>query len=80
MKEVGAYEAKTHLAALLDEVAQGGTIVITRHGHPLAILSPYARPTQPVSISEAVQGLREMRAKYRASPDEIKEMLDEGRR
>lgn len=30
MKEVGAYEAKTHLAELLDPVLAGATITITR--------------------------------------------------
>ena len=42
MREVGAFEAKTHLSALLDEVASGETIIITRHGRPAARLTaPY---------------------------------------
>ena len=32
------FEAKTHLAALLDRVANGGKITITRHGIPAALL------------------------------------------
>lgn len=32
MREVGAFEAKTHLLALLDAVARGETIIITRRG------------------------------------------------
>lgn len=32
MGTVGAFEAKTHLAALLDRVAKGEKITITRHG------------------------------------------------
>ena len=32
--------AKTHLAELLDEVERGATIVITRHGKPIARLVP----------------------------------------
>ncbi|MCC7434259.1 MAG: type II toxin-antitoxin system prevent-host-death family antitoxin [Methanoregulaceae archaeon] len=80
MKTVGTYEAKTHLAALLDEVAQGETIIITRHGHPLAVLSPYAQEPETVSVAEAVAGLRELRAKYRVNPGEIKEMIEEGRK
>jgi hypothetical protein len=31
---VGAYEAKTHLPSLLDRVAKGEQITITRHGVP----------------------------------------------
>ncbi|MDQ3779529.1 MAG: type II toxin-antitoxin system prevent-host-death family antitoxin [Chloroflexota bacterium] len=40
MKTVGAYEAKTHLSQLLDEVAAGESITITRHGVPVARLVP----------------------------------------
>jgi prevent-host-death family protein len=40
MKEVGAYEAKTHLPRLLREVEAGETVVITRHGKPIARLVP----------------------------------------
>src|SRR3982074_3398007 len=36
METVGAFEAKTHLAALLDRVAKGEKITITRHGVPAA--------------------------------------------
>jgi prevent-host-death family protein len=39
---IGAFEAKTHLSALLERVAQGEEIVITRHGKPLARLVPVA--------------------------------------
>lgn len=35
---VGAYEAKTHLPRLLDEVEQGRSVTITRHGRPVARL------------------------------------------
>ncbi len=35
---IGAYEAKTHLPRLLDEVEGGATYTITRHGRPVARL------------------------------------------
>ena len=38
MTTVGAYEAKTHLPRLLEEVEGGGTVTITRHGRPVARL------------------------------------------
>lgn len=41
MKQVGAYEVKTHLSQLLDEVAEGAVISITRRGVPVAVLAPY---------------------------------------
>ncbi len=38
MSTVGAYEAKTHLPRLLEEVRRGGTVTITKHGRPVARL------------------------------------------
>ena len=40
IKEVGAFEAKTHLSRLLDEVEKGERIYITRHGKRIAELAP----------------------------------------
>jgi prevent-host-death family protein len=39
-KEVGAFEAKTHLSRLLDAVEKGERIFITRHGKRVAELAP----------------------------------------
>jgi prevent-host-death family protein len=38
MREIGAFEAKTKLSALLDLVEAGEEIVITRRGKPVARL------------------------------------------
>jgi len=40
MSTVGAFEAKTKLAELLDKVEGGETITITRHGKAVAKLVP----------------------------------------
>jgi len=40
METIGAYEAKTHLPSLLDRVARGESLTITRHGKPVARLVP----------------------------------------
>lgn len=37
-KSVGVHEAKTHLSRLLDDVAAGEEVVITRRGEPVARL------------------------------------------
>ena len=42
MKEIGTFEAKTHLSALLDEVERGMEVVITRRGVAVARLVPAA--------------------------------------
>jgi len=44
MKEIGTFEAKTHLSALLDEVARGIEVVITRRGVAVARLVPAGAP------------------------------------
>ena len=40
MIEVGAFEAKNTLGALLDRVEDGEEVLITRHGRPVARLVP----------------------------------------
>lgn len=40
MREVGAFEAKNQLGALLDEVEHGEEIIITRRGKVVAKLVP----------------------------------------
>ncbi len=62
MSTVGAYEAKTHLSALLDRVERGERITITRHGRPVAVMVPPGGDQgQPATaaiaaIIEALQG------------------------
>lgn len=50
MREVGAFEAKTHLSALLESVQSGEHITITKRGRPVAQLVP----VNQVSISDRV--------------------------
>jgi prevent-host-death family protein len=45
MREVGAFEAKTHLSALLEAVEADEEVLITRRGKPVARLVP-ARPAR----------------------------------
>jgi prevent-host-death family protein len=43
-KEIGAFEAKTRLSELLEQVRKGATFRITKRGHPVAELRPVNRP------------------------------------
>src|SRR4051794_37004639 len=45
MTSVGSYAAKTHLPALLERVARGERILITRRGLPIALLTQPPRQT-----------------------------------
>ena len=78
-RTIGAYEAKTHLPRLLDEVAAGDEIVITKHGHPVAMLVPATRATS-LSTQDAIAGFREIRARTRLDGITIRELIEEGRR
>ena len=40
VKEIGAFEAKTHLSKLLERVERGQVFRITRRGRPVAELRP----------------------------------------
>jgi prevent-host-death family protein len=42
-KSVGVHEAKTHLSRLLEDVAAGEEVVITRRGEAVATLVPVQR-------------------------------------
>lgn len=80
MKRVGAYEAKTHLPALLREVAHGETIAITRHGVPVALLVPPSMSERP-NPEVVIDAWREYRKTINLSPGpSIRDMIDEGRR
>jgi prevent-host-death family protein len=78
MRRIGAYEAKTHLPRLLDEVAAGETITITKYGQPVAILAP-ARPVRS-SAAEAAHALRSFRREHRLDGLHIRDLINEGRR
>jgi prevent-host-death family protein len=79
MRRVGAYEAKTHLPRLLDEVAQGEAITITKHGVAIAVLGPVATRAT-MTPAQAVAGLRAFRRTHRLDGLSIRELIDEGRR
>ena len=80
MREIGAFEAKTHLSTLLDEVAAGEAVLITKRGRPTAMLVPADWSDRKTAVQAAVR-LREIRARTGgATVSEILSMRDEGRR
>jgi prevent-host-death family protein len=79
MRTIGAYEAKTHLPRLLDEVAKGERITITKHGHPVAVLVPPGS-AGTTDADAMMQRFRELRRGNRLGGLSIRELIDEGRR
>jgi prevent-host-death family protein len=78
MRHVGSYEAKTHLAHLLEEVERGEIIVITRHGHPIARLVPAS--AERARPSDVVAAFRQARAGVTLGGLSLQDLVAEGRR
>jgi len=80
MKTVQASEAKSRLLQLLDDVERGETVVITRHGRPIARLEPEAE-RRSAEIDTAIEDLRKLgRRTGRITVAELLQSRDEGRR
>lgn len=80
MREVQASEAKTHLPRLLDDVEAGETLVITRHGKPIARLVPET-DVQRDQVERAFAAFREMRKHVKGmTVEEILAARHEGHR
>lgn len=77
MQFIGAYEAKTHLPRLLDEVAAGGSYTITKHGRPVARL--VAVGPSKGSGGEVAAGLRHARQGITLQGTTVRELAAEGR-
>jgi prevent-host-death family protein len=79
MMTVGAFDAKTHLNALLKRVSKGEVIRITLRGVPIAKLVP-AGPGDREDPREVVRGIRDVRKGATLRKISIKELINEGRR
>jgi len=83
MSEIGAFEAKNTLSALLERVKKGEEITITLRGTPVAKLVPTNLGINPEKGRAAAQALRDLADSINAPKlgwAEIKKMRDEGRR
>jgi prevent-host-death family protein len=79
MREIPASEAKTHLPQILDEIERGETVAITRHGKPVAHLTPVTPDrTRSAKAVEAIRALGKRTKGMTAA--EIISARDEGRR
>jgi len=79
MRTIGAYEAKTHLPRLLDEVAHGETITITKHGVPVAMLVPLPAAQRP-DPGAVIAAIRELRKGMTLGDLSIRDLIEDGRR
>jgi prevent-host-death family protein len=79
MREVGAAAAKRKFGALLDQVAQGEEIVITRRGKPVARLVAATPGFDREKARRAVAGILETSKGLTLGGLKIKDLVDEGR-
>ena len=74
---MGAFQAKTHLSQLLDEVEKGAVITVTRRGKPVAVIRQDDAVSRAAAL-EAVGSLRTLCAD-KIPVTEIAALRDEGR-
>ena len=79
MIEVGAFDAKTHLSALLDRVMQGDEVLITRRGTPVAKLVPAGHARKAKAVA-AIEKLRAVRGDVRLGGLDWRRLRDQGRK
>lgn len=80
MRQIQASEAKTHLPQLLTAVERGETLVITRHGRPIARIVPET-DRRDEELENAIASIQARRKRMgRIAFRELKSARDEGRR
>jgi prevent-host-death family protein len=79
MYEIGAFEAKNKLSALLERVERGEEILITRRGKPIARLVPAVSVPSRTAALEAVDRILERSRSVTLGGLKIKKLIDEGR-
>lgn len=80
MQTVGVFDAKNRLSALLDDVEDGNTVVITRRGKPVARLVAYDAGFDREKARRAADGLRAASEGAILGGLSIRDLIDEGRR
>jgi prevent-host-death family protein len=80
MESIGVFEAKNRLSELLERVARGEEIVITRRGEAVARLVPASPSDSREAREQAIRALREARKGVRLRGLSIRKLVEEGRR
>jgi prevent-host-death family protein len=79
MFEIALYEAENKLNGLLDEVAAGKQITITRHGKAAARLVPPDHGFDRAKAVQVAKTLFEIRKGVTLGDQSIKDLVNEGR-
>jgi len=76
---IGAFEAKTHLAELLEQVTEGASFTITRRGIPVARLIPVGGASARVP-EKLLHAFRSFQDAHPLQGVTTRQLIDEGRR
>ena len=79
MREIGAFEAKSKLGTLLDWVANGEEVLITRRGKAVARLVPATPGIDRAKTRRAADSIRARSAGVTLGGLKIKDLVNEGR-
>lgn len=80
MQTIGAFEAKTHLSSLLVKVEHGEQIIITKHGKPIAKLTPIEECiTNKKSRPQIIEHLKGFSKGNKLNGLDLKQLINEGR-
>jgi prevent-host-death family protein len=81
MESVGSFEAKTHLARLLERVAKGEEFTITEHGKPVARLVPAIAVKPKPDVRQAIEELKAFsKGNTLGQGATIRDLIEDGRR
>ena len=78
--EIGAFEAKNKLSALLDDAARGQRIWITKRGRRVALLSSGLSGGSETHQSSLCDAFRRIRSAGKPGTETLKDLIEEGRR
>ena len=79
MREIDVFEAENNLAILLDWVAAGAEVLITRHGKAAARLMPAAPGFDRAKAAQAARGLLDASRGITLGDIGVEELVAEGR-
>ncbi len=77
---VGAYDAKTHFSELLERVANGEEITITRHGAPVARLVPVKKSATRDARKAAIDRWKNSPNRPTLRGLKVRDLIAKGRR
>lgn len=78
MKTVSLAHAKAHLSELLNGVEAGEAVVVTRHGKPVAQITPVQPAKKPIPFEELARIRESMPYQTVSSLEILRQLRDEG--